>query len=262
MIIILSKCTISPNGKTIACRGNDDIILIWDANTGKRLNTIADIKGELYQIKYSTDGSIIVSSSSEMTTQLWNPNTGQLIRTITGIYGGIDGAYFSNSASTIITSIYEESDEDGTFLWDGRTGEQITDQNYSGATASEGYSPDGKIMATVDIHGSVVSLFDISKRQHVGDLVGHVSLAFCGGGTISDVRFSHNGQTIATASNVDATAIIWNANTGKRLKTLTGHTRGINSVAFSPDDKILASGSSDGTILLWDIQFSSPSPSK
>lgn len=244
---------ISPNGKTIAAGGDDDIILIWDANTGQLLNTITDIKGELYQVHYSTDGSIIVSSSSEMTTQLWNPNTGQLIRTITGISGWIDGAYFSKNANSIVTSIHFESDGDGSFLWDGMTGEHIRDLSHSGATSLVSSSPDGKIIAIVDGHGSFVDLFDIFNRQHLKSLVGHVSLESCGGGTISDVRFSHNGQTIATASGVDATAIIWNPNTGERIKTLSGHTSGISSLAFSPDGKTLASGSSDGTILLWDV---------
>ncbi len=243
----------SPNGKTIAGKSDDGNILIWDANTGQLLNTISEIEGEYFQIIYSTDGSIIVSSSWE-NTQLWDPITGQLIRTITGISGDIDGVYFSKNLNTIVTSIYEESDEDGSFLWDGMTGEHIRDLSYSGATGPVSYSPDGKIMAIADGHSSYVSLFDISKRHHLGELVGHVSLESCGGGTISDVRFSHNGQTIATASSVDATAIIWNPYTGERLKTLAGHTAGINSVAFSPDGTTLASGSSDGTILLWEIE--------
>ena len=66
------------------------------------------------------------------------------------------------------------------------------------------------------------------------------------------VAFSPDGQILAM--NEENNITFWNADTGQRLHQLSGHTERVTSLAFSPDGKILVSGSYDRTIRLWNVR--------
>lgn len=239
----------SPDGKVIASISADNTIQLWDTSTAKLLKTLITDMDYVYTLCFSLDSNILATGGSNG-VQLWDPRTGQLMKTLSGVRGNIEGIRFSPDTDTIVTSIFAEDEDGGVFLWDGRTGELLEElSKYSGLESCASFSPDRNTIAMVD---SVVKLFDISARQHLNTLSGHVSYPYCGGGTITTVRFSPDGQTIATGSS-DRTIRLSNVKIGEHLKTLTGHTSAVNSVAFSPDGKTLASGSSDGTILLWEV---------
>ena len=46
--------------------------------------------------------------------------------------------------------------------------------------------------------------------------------------------------------------MLWEAPTGELLSSSQGHTDAVYSVAWSPDEKTLASGSRDHTVKLWE----------
>src|SRR5438477_1476742 len=51
----------------------------------------------------------------------------------------------------------------------------------------------------------------------------------------------------------DTVVMIWSPFTGRLLRSLNGHTKGLSDIAWSFDSVFLASASDDTTIRIWDI---------
>jgi len=69
---------------------------------------------------------------------------------------------------------------------------------------------------------------------------------------IYSMAISPDDMILATGS-YDQKIKLWDAETGKELKTLSGHNGCVFSLVFRPDGKILASAGADRTVKLWDV---------
>ncbi|MDZ8091574.1 MAG: CHAT domain-containing protein [Nostoc sp. DedQUE05] len=85
-------------------------------------------------------------------------------------------------------------------------------------------------------------LENINQIQEYNSLTGHE-------GEVTSVKFSHDGQLLASASQ-DTTIKIWRRD-GRFLQTLAGHRDRVFSVIFSPNNQLLIAASFDNTISFW-----------
>jgi cytochrome c len=72
------------------------------------------------------------------------------------------------------------------------------------------------------------------------------------GGPIKGLVYSEKLGLLVSTS-FDYTAVVWDSGSMKELKQLIGHNAAVNTAAFSPDGRWLATGGDDNQILLWDV---------
>ncbi|KAL2812483.1 WD40-repeat-containing domain protein [Aspergillus granulosus] len=123
---------------------------------------------------------------------------------------------------------------------------------HSNTVSSLAFSPNGQLLASGSFD-KTVKLWDLSTGQLCQTLVGH-------SGYVVSLAFSPNGQLLASSArtdiwNTDKTIKLWDLSTGELQQILEGdsegNSEGVQTVAFSPDGKLLASCSNGNTIKLW-----------
>ncbi|WP_055076893.1 serine/threonine-protein kinase [Pseudanabaena sp. 'Roaring Creek'] len=118
-------------------------------------------------------------------------------------------------------------------------------QGHTDAVQSVAVSPDGKTIASASDDGTV-KLWELE-----GDNTSPIKEIKDRGGWVRAVVFVSDSQIITAGQ--DKNIKIIDIASGKILKTLSGHTNLINSLAIAPASDLLASGSYDNEINLWQI---------
>ena len=236
---------ISPDGQTLASGSYDRTIKVWALSTGELLETLTGHLDRIRHIAFSPNGQSLISIAIQV--KLWAVRTGKLLRTLTGHSELARLVTFSpNGQSCVIGSL------DGTIeLWNPHNGKKLrTFSRPSGGITSSGitslaFSPDGQTLACGS--GMAIQLWNPQTGERLRAFSSQSS-GMTSSGTTS-VAFSRDGQTLASSSGT--TIQLWNVQSGKGLSTLTGHSKSVECIAFSPDRDMLVSGSADQTMKIW-----------
>src|SRR5438874_1177054 len=92
-----NRCHIpfSPDGTRIASGGNDNIIQLWNANSGQRLQTYTGHLGSIWAVAWPPDGRRIASGGNDGTVQVWEAPSGHRLLTYTGHTAPVRGVAWS-----------------------------------------------------------------------------------------------------------------------------------------------------------------------
>ena len=236
---VFGDMTFSPDNKILACKSLEDV-LPWqkttDSEVGRRLSSVVGRSKEILITEVRTG------------TELNRIHVGKRGGPLSGggLYAEIS-LVFSPEGSIFAA---------GRRIWNVDTWEQLpifTPEN----TAIRVFSEDSQFLAvqkhrTSDKDIRVWNISTLDQPQSLNTIELPTTIEN------RALTFSPNGAILVESTKMafdtycEANISLWDVNTGEKLLSLPGHTEPIETLVFSHDGKILASGSEDGTVLLWD----------
>ncbi|MDE0316602.1 MAG: WD40 repeat domain-containing protein [Candidatus Poribacteria bacterium] len=224
-------------GHKATFRGSTPLQL-WKVTTGKEISGPWQHTGNTNSLTFSPDNNMFVASIRGESIIGWHRNTGvELFRFNTGALHPRKLTFSPNGKLLTTNGTHVK-----THVWDITTQRELTPPNMEKHSALA-FSPDNTTLALGDTKGIVlwsVTPTGIQERDRITDK--HRGFS-------SVLIFSPDGKILLDTRW--AGIELWDTN-GNDMGTLSGHTETITTLVFSHDGKTLASGSDDGTVLLWD----------
>jgi WD40 repeat protein/tRNA A-37 threonylcarbamoyl transferase component Bud32 len=238
----------SMNGRMLALAVGDDVEVVHLARS-QNGKAIANGAGPIRRLAASPDESLLALGREDGTIIVWDVRAGRTVQTLTGHGLAVFGiAFVPRPSGWRLVSV----GGDGLVkIWDPVAGGQPLLQPASGAGAAYAVAvrPVGRQIATAGEDGFVYTWDPETGRADLGPIE-H-------GASISALAYDPAGTALASAGR-DRTVRIWSATSGRRrLGPLLSQPHQIDSLAFSPNGRLIAGGGGKGMggkILIWDAQ--------
>ncbi|KDN44347.1 hypothetical protein RSAG8_05611, partial [Rhizoctonia solani AG-8 WAC10335] len=241
----IRSASFSADRKYIVIGDDSGRISVQHSHNGEPLITFQAHREVVSSASFSSDASLIVSSSYDHTVCIWKVSDGSLAsRPFRGHTDRVNSVAFSPDGMHLASG----SDDSTIRTWATRGAsdcQSILDGHIS-AVRSVMFSPDGvKLVSGSNDH--TICIWDTLNNILLRSLRGHT-------GSIACVRFSPCGTFIASGSH-DRTIRVWDTHNGTPIcSPFQGHSNLITSIAISPEGERIVSGSLDRTVLVWHIK--------
>jgi len=215
---------------------------------GPMRRVLAGHTGEVLAVALTPDGKCAVSASHR-TLRVWDLETGHVLRTLSG--GATSVAVTPDGHCALAAA--PSTRGDALTLWDLRAGRVLRTLGGPCGANRVAVTPDGQ--RAVAAFGATLRVYDLEAGRVLRDLrvwnlepgQDYHEEHFH---AVNDVAVTPDSQRAISAS-LDNTLKMWDLETGRELRTLTG---GGTSVVVTPDGKRAVSASYGETLKVWDLE--------
>jgi WD40 repeat protein/predicted Ser/Thr protein kinase len=279
------SATYSPDGSTVATTSSDQTIRLWDSATLQLRNILRGHGNEVWCGAFSPDGRLLATGGKDQTVRLWAAEP--LVQRQRVPHRSGSRPLFSPDGKQMAVVAYSGT-EWRPQLWDVEKGALVVNLPEPAAI---GFSPDGKYVIRLNEPGMALEFWSpneqtakpvrleglkptIAAFEKMGfspawetffaiDASGLIRVWHTSDGKLLNsvsgpapplrsAALGPGGQFLAVTLENENIARLYETQSA-RLTRLTGHRDFVSGLGFSPDGRMLATGSMDGTVKLWDV---------
>ena len=240
----ITTLTFHPAGKMVASASSDGEAYLWNRADSEQ-HWLQGHHGYVTALAFSPDGRTLVSAASDCQLKLWDTGTGRMTKTIETPNYLVTALTFASDSAVVMTAA---KNSDKLRCWNLNSGQMLAELEAGGNVRYGQIAPEAALLALAHNDNSVEVRRLRSNgagRFSASDLLANIKLTAC------DLALAPNRDYLACAVAGQA-ARLWSLGTNRQLNQSGGHSAEVVAIAFSPDGKLIASGSEDCSIALWD----------
>jgi len=206
-----------------------------------------DRKNAVWGIVLSPNGKTIASGGRSGKVRLWDVETGKPVARWTGHTNAVDALCWSVDGERVVSG-----SGDGTIrVWDVESGDTVLGPIKTGHNdvLAVIYSPDTTKIATGGYDEKALKIWDAKT----GNLLSTIKFDE----PVDGLAWTSDQKKIITGSRGGSIGVFDTA-TWQQIAILEGHTSLVISLSLFQNDRLLASGSYDGTARLWNLETNLP----